>query len=185
MAELGRTDIEARWLAHSLCFWNSLCAQPRGSLHYKLLMDAQSEALLVGIRNWVGGLRRDCLRLGYELPLSTQRARRVNVQYVLGLRAAQQQRAWEALSVCPRTCRTEGAAKCTYWRWSSRTPRQQVHLRIFRQRHSARRIGSYLRFEWLQHTASGDGQAGPHAQAPAALPAVRPRGGGRRAAHDC
>jgi len=48
--------------------------------------------------------------------------------------------------VCPRTCRTEGAAKCTYWRWSSRTPRQQVHLRIFRQRHSARRIGSYLRF---------------------------------------
>ncbi len=31
---------------------------------------------------------------------------------------------------------------------------------------------------WLQHTASGDGQAGPHAQAPAALPAVRRRGGG-------
>ena len=27
MAELGRTDIEARWLAHSLRFWNSLCAQ--------------------------------------------------------------------------------------------------------------------------------------------------------------
>ena len=46
----------------------------------------------------------------------------------------------------PRTCLTEGAAKCTYWRWFSRTPRQQVHLRIFRQRHSARRIGSYLRF---------------------------------------
>ncbi len=29
---------------------------------------------------------------------------------------------------------------------ASRTPRQQVRLRIFRQRHSARRIGSYLRF---------------------------------------
>jgi len=48
--------------------------------------------------------------------------------------------------VCPRTCRTEGAAKCTSWRWFSRTPRQQVHLRIFRQRQSARRIGSCLLF---------------------------------------
>ncbi len=83
-------------------------------------MDAQSEALLVGTRNWVWGLRRECHRLGYELPLSTQRARRVDVQYVLGLQATQQQRAWEALSVCPRTCRTEGAAKCTYWRGFSR-----------------------------------------------------------------
>jgi len=57
-------------------------------------MDAQSEALLVGTRNWVWGLRRECHRLGYELPLSTQRARRVDVQYVLGLQATQQQRAW-------------------------------------------------------------------------------------------
>ncbi len=46
----------------------------------------------------------------------------------------------------PRTCRTEGAAKWTYRQWVSRTPRQQVHLRIFRQLHSARRIGTYLRF---------------------------------------
>jgi len=60
MAELGRMDIETRWLAHSLRFWNSLCAQPRGTLHYELLMDAQSEALLVGTRNWVWGLRREC-----------------------------------------------------------------------------------------------------------------------------
>ena len=29
-------------------------------------MDAQSEALLVGTRNWVWGLRRECHRLGYE-----------------------------------------------------------------------------------------------------------------------
>ena len=50
--------------------------------------------------------------------------------------------------MCPRTCRTEGAAECTYWRWFSRIPRQQVHLRIFRQLHSARRIGSYLRFRF-------------------------------------
>ena len=55
MAELGRTDIEARWLAHSLRFWNSLCVQPRGSLHYELLMDAQREALLVGTRTGCGG----------------------------------------------------------------------------------------------------------------------------------
>jgi len=33
MAELGRTDIEARWLAISLRFLNSLCAQLQGSLH--------------------------------------------------------------------------------------------------------------------------------------------------------
>jgi len=55
MAELGRTDIEAWWLAHSLRFWNSLCAQPRGSLHYELLIDAQSEALLVALGTGCGG----------------------------------------------------------------------------------------------------------------------------------
>ncbi len=52
----GGVGQEARWLAHSLRFWNSLCAQLRGSLHYELLMDAHSEALLVGTRNWVWGL---------------------------------------------------------------------------------------------------------------------------------
>ncbi len=31
MAELGRTDIEARWLAHSLRFWNSLRPAARQS----------------------------------------------------------------------------------------------------------------------------------------------------------
>ncbi len=60
----------------------------------------------------------------------------------------------QALSVSPQTCRTKGAAMCTYWRWFSCTPRQQVHLRIFRQRHSARRIGSYLRFR--QRRGGGD-----------------------------
>jgi len=32
MAELGRMDIETRWLAHTLRFWNSLCDQPPDSL---------------------------------------------------------------------------------------------------------------------------------------------------------
>ncbi len=146
MAELGRADIEARWLAHSLRFWNSLCAQPRDGLHYQLLLDAQSEVLVAGTRNWVWGLRQACRRVGFELPLSLQRARPVDVLHVMDLQAAQQQRAWEALSVCPRTCQSEGAAKCTYWRWFSRTPQQQERLGIFRQRHSARRIGIYLRF---------------------------------------
>jgi len=60
--------------------------------------------------------------------------------------SAQRRRAWEALSVCPRTCQSEGAAKCTYRRWFARTPRQQERLQIFRQRHSPRQIGIYVRF---------------------------------------
>ena len=48
MAELGRMDIETRWLAHTLRFWNSLCDQPPNSLHHQLLLDAQAEALLAG-----------------------------------------------------------------------------------------------------------------------------------------
>ncbi len=82
-----------------------------------------------------------CPRLGGSLRRPPR-----DVPALSSCEAAQQQRAWEALSVCPRTCRTEGARKCTYWRRLSRTPQQQVHLRIFRRRHSARRIGSYLRF---------------------------------------
>jgi len=83
---------------------------------------------------------------GYQLVLSTRRAQRVDVRHVMDLEAAQRRRAWEALSVCPRTCQSEGAAKCTYRRWFARTPRQQERLQIFRQRHSPRRIGNYLRF---------------------------------------
>ncbi len=67
MAELGRMDIETRWLAHTLRFWNSLCAQPPNSLHHQLLLDAQTEALLAGTRNWVWGLRQACQRLGYQV----------------------------------------------------------------------------------------------------------------------
>lgn len=53
MAELGRADIEARWLAHSQRFCNALCAQGSGGLHFELLMAAQWEAQLVGTRKWV------------------------------------------------------------------------------------------------------------------------------------
>ena len=81
-------DIETRWLAHTLRFWNSLCDQPPDSLHHQLLLDAQTEALLAGTRNWVGGLRQACQRLGYLLVLSTRRAQRVDVQHVIDLEAA-------------------------------------------------------------------------------------------------
>ncbi len=83
MAELGRMDIETRWLAHTLRFWNSLCDQPPDSLHHQLLLDAQTEALLAGTRNWVWGLRQACQRLGYQLVLSTRRAQRVDVRHVM------------------------------------------------------------------------------------------------------
>jgi len=78
--------------------------------------------------------------------LNTRRAQRVDVQHVMDLDAAQRRRAWEALGVCPRTCQSEGAAKCTCWRCFARTPRQQERLQIFRQRSSPQRIGNYLRF---------------------------------------
>ncbi len=107
-------DIETQWLAHTLRFWNSLYDQPLDSLHHRLLLDAQTEALLAGTRNWVWGLPHACQRLGYQLVLSTRRAQRVDVQHVMDLEAAQRRRAWEALTVCPRTCQSEGAAKCTY-----------------------------------------------------------------------
>ncbi len=146
MAELCRTDIEAQWLAHNLRFWNNLCDQPPGSLHFELLMDAQWEAMLAKTRNWVWWLRRACRRVRFEMPLSTERAHRVNVSHVMRLYAAAQQQARDALSVCPRTCPSAGAAKCKYWRWFGRTPRQQQQLQIFRQRQSQRRMGIYLRF---------------------------------------
>ncbi len=72
MAELGRMDIETRWLAHTLRFWNSLCDQPPDSLHHQLLLDAQTEALLAGTRNEVWGLRQACQRLDHQVVLSTQ-----------------------------------------------------------------------------------------------------------------
>ena len=62
--------------------WNSLCDQPPDSLHHQLLLDAQTEALLAGTRNWVWGLRQACQRLGCQLVLSTRRAQRVDVTII-------------------------------------------------------------------------------------------------------
>ena len=146
MKELGRSDIETRWLFANLRFWNNLCAQPAGSLHFELLMDAQCEALLAGTKNWVTGLRKACRRVGFVMPLSTERAYSVDIGSVMKLHARQLQQAWEGLGVCPRSCPSQGAAKCKYERWMARTPRQERHLRIFRQRQSWRRMKMYLRF---------------------------------------
>ena len=146
MMELGRLDIETRWLVANLRFWNNLCAQPAGSLHFELLMDAQCEALLARTHNWVAGLRKACRRVGFVMPLSTERAYCVDIGHVMKLHARQQQQAWEGLGVCPRTCPSQGAAKSKYWRWMARTPRQQKQLQIFRQRQSRRRMVIYLRF---------------------------------------
>jgi len=62
---------------------------PPDSLHPQLLLDAQTEALLAGTRNWVWGLRQARRRLGYQLMLSTQRAKRVDMRHVMDLEAAQ------------------------------------------------------------------------------------------------
>jgi len=184
MAELGRTDIEAWWLAHSLRFWNSLCAQPRGSLHYELLIDAQSEALLVALGTGCGGCGEGAKGWG------------------MSCRSARSERGASTCNMCLACGQrsSSGHGRPSACALGHAGPRVQLSARTlsFPARRGSRctcgfsgsgtRRGASAAIyvsNWLQHTASGDGQAGPHAQAPAALPAVRPRGGGRRAAHDC
>lgn len=42
--------------------------------------------------------------MGCDMVLSTEQAHCVDVKHVMQLWVQQQQRAWDSLSVCPRTC---------------------------------------------------------------------------------
>ena len=121
--------------------------------------DLYRDVLSDSVLNNVGlarGLQERMCDIGLPLSLQQPHLPRINEESVAAqLRHRQQDSLEASLGVDPRTCRSEGAAICTYWRWFRRADGQQGHrLRagVFGHASTSKRAHELLRFRLGCHT---------------------------------
>ena len=123
MLELGDMSFSDRWLQCCIRFWNRILPLSVDDLYRDVLSDS--------VLNNVGlarGLQERMCDIGFPLSLQQPHLPRINEESVAAqLRHRQQDSLEASLGVDPRTCRSEGAAICTYWRWFRRADGQQGH----------------------------------------------------------
>ena len=146
--ELGWLSLPDRWLQCAVRFWNQLLALPADDLYRDMLYD--SVANNVGFAK---GLQQACQQAGFVLDLEQQKQhlQRLDCTAIMQQVQRQQRRSLEAADVDPRTCPSEGAMACKYWRWFRRSDMQQrVQLRqsnsLFTLPASAGKVTKLLRF---------------------------------------
>ena len=139
-----------RWLQCCIRFWNRILSLPVDDLYRDVLSDS---VLNVGLAR---GLQERMCDIGLPLSLQQPHLPRINEESVAAqLRHRQQDSLEASLGVDPRTCRSEGAAICTYWRWFRRADGQPGHrLRagVFGHASTSKRAHELLRFRLGCHT---------------------------------
>ena len=92
-----------------------------GSDFYRaLLQGAVQLAVRDGVRNWVKGLLDALEHAGYHPQLVVEELQVIDVAQLAVALRRQRQDVWDAVDICPRTTRSEGARLCTYARWFRR-----------------------------------------------------------------
>ena len=118
LEELQQQPLRHVWLLHAAGFWNSLVG---GSGFYRaLLQDAVQLARRDGVRNWVKGLLDALEHAGYHPQLVNEELQVIDVAQLAMALGRQRQAIWDAVDICPRATRSEGARLCTYARWFRR-----------------------------------------------------------------
>ncbi len=119
LAELGHLSLRQRWLQACIQVWNVLVALPVDDLFRDVLYDSSQEAGTSGPHNagFAKGVRDQCALFGFSLLLADRSGLLpICLETVLQLSRLQLQSEAVNVDVCPRTCRTKGAACCKYTR---------------------------------------------------------------------
>ena len=147
--ELGVKSLRERWLTASLRFWNQLAALPAGDLYRDILFDSMLEAresTHTGL-GFVGGLRSACHAIGFELEVNRTQPQRLDVATILALADHRQEISLnDHTDICPRTCPSQGASRCTYVRWFRAFPEQLKRGSIYNLGVPVRKLRQLLRF---------------------------------------
>ena len=159
-AELDCAPIEHDWLVSAVKFWNKISQMPANSLHRDVLLDnlwVASSSLVQGRARTRGnsttGLWAVLEAAGQPMMTGATELQPLDVKHLLSnLDMAQRQR-WQQLDICPRTCPTDSATHCTYWRWFARnnhSPGQRTTRTLYYNNISATKMRRYMRFRLSQ-----------------------------------
>ena len=113
--ELSLQPYSHAWLVRAARFWNNLAVSQ--GFHKHLALDAVRLAVQSRVRNWVHGLHRALLSVGYHMQLATGVMHEIDIGDLRSCLAAQLASAWESVAVNPRSCPSQGARLCTYLQW--------------------------------------------------------------------
>ena len=122
LAELGLKSIQDEWLLKAAKFWNSLAARSPHDIYKRMALDSCASAVARNRRIWARSMFRAIRDTEYDL---TVRVDDVGIVDITALRALLTQRrdaVWQNLDICPKTCPTTGACRCTYFAWFARPP---------------------------------------------------------------
>lgn len=150
-AEIGVEPLDHVWWLRAAKFWNSLAELPPSSLYYRVALDSCADAVGGNVKNWAGTLMKRLLSLGYALTIRSDSLPVIDLDVVRCRLHAQADEVWQELALCPRTCPSEGAARCTYLRWFARPHHASLRLSPLRLPLGARAVRAFLRFRMGCH----------------------------------
>ena len=150
LRELGQRPLSHLWWQRVVCFWNSLCSLPDDNLYRQVALDDISDANTRHVKNWAWSFRRSLRAVGYEFAFTTLLP--ICLGTVLQLLDAPTAQLLGTLDICPRTCPSQNATLCTYFRWFAkpsgvRRPKSLLQLPI-----SSRCMSVFLRFRMGCHS---------------------------------
>jgi len=151
LAELGQRPLSHAWWQRTIRFWNSLVAAPPGALYRQVALDALWYAITHNTKNWAWAFIRGLRDMQYDFPIRCDTLVPVHLPCVFHLLDAPVLSLWQGLDICPRTCPSQHATLCTYYRWFAR-PRSARRVRSFLQLPlTARCMRCFLRFRMGCH----------------------------------
>ena len=150
LRELGQRPLSHLWWQRVVCFWNSLCSLPDDNLYRQVALDDISDANTRHVKNWAWSFHRSLRAVGYEFAFTTLLP--ICLGTVLQLLDAPTAQLLGTLDICPRTCPSQNATLCTYFRWfakpsGARRPKSLLQLPI-----SSRCMSVFLRFRMGCHS---------------------------------
>ena len=125
LRELGVRSLQAHWWQAVVGFWNMLAEAPAGSLHNDVALSDLHDAIVHNVHNWAWSVFEGLRELGYAMPVNRHHMARIDLEQVLALFDACEQRCWRGLAADPRTCPTDGAHLCKYANWFAGHPHRR------------------------------------------------------------
>ena len=120
LAELGLKPLQHVWLLRAAKFWNNLAGKPAGNIYNLTALDCCTAAVVSSQRNWAWSMFKAIRATGYKLGIRVNGLDIIDIAALKQHLTQQQDVIWDGLDVCPRTCPSQKARCCTYFRWFAR-----------------------------------------------------------------
>ena len=116
LQELGQRPLFHAWWRRTVKLWNTLVDLPVTGIYKQVALDSCRDAITRKVKNWLGAFS-GLQKIGYGYPVDFAVLHPLHIATMLQLLDAPALHAVQALDICPRTCPSANATKCTYYQW--------------------------------------------------------------------